>query len=148
MRGMEEGTCWDEHRVLYGNQFDDTFHIEKISPASRVEGGPLCPAALREMLSGTSEWMREAWGWAAGRPRKDMRRGQVWKEEQGIPGAGAAEEGQREARRPGLGLHAAILLQRACTEPRPCARPRASSPWTATVHGGGAAVTPTYTEGN
>ena len=27
--GIEEGTCWDEHWVLYGNQFDKKFHIEK-----------------------------------------------------------------------------------------------------------------------
>ena len=27
--GMEEGTCWDEHWVLYGNQFDNKFHIKK-----------------------------------------------------------------------------------------------------------------------
>ena len=25
--GIEEGTCWDEHWVLYGNQFDNKFHI-------------------------------------------------------------------------------------------------------------------------
>ena len=25
--GIEEGTCWDEHWVLYGNQFDNEFHI-------------------------------------------------------------------------------------------------------------------------
>ena len=27
--GIEEDTCWDEHWVLYGNQFDNTFHIKK-----------------------------------------------------------------------------------------------------------------------
>ena len=27
--GIEEGTCWDEQQVLYGNQFDNTFHIKK-----------------------------------------------------------------------------------------------------------------------
>ena len=25
--GIEEGTFWDEHWVLYGNQFDNKFHI-------------------------------------------------------------------------------------------------------------------------
>ena len=25
--GIEEGTCWDERWVLYGNQFDNKFHI-------------------------------------------------------------------------------------------------------------------------
>ena len=28
--GMEEGTRWDEHWVLSGNQFDNKFHIKKI----------------------------------------------------------------------------------------------------------------------
>ena len=27
--GIEEGTFWDEHWVLYGNQFDNKFHIYK-----------------------------------------------------------------------------------------------------------------------
>ena len=27
--GVEEGTCWDKHWVLYGNQFDNKFHILK-----------------------------------------------------------------------------------------------------------------------
>ena len=27
--GTEEGTCWDEHWVLYGNQFDNKFQIKK-----------------------------------------------------------------------------------------------------------------------
>ena len=27
--GIEAGTCWDEHWVLYGNQFDNKFHILK-----------------------------------------------------------------------------------------------------------------------
>ena len=25
--GIEEGTFWDEHWVLYGNQFDNKFHV-------------------------------------------------------------------------------------------------------------------------
>ena len=25
--GIEEGACWGEHWVLYGNQFDNKFHI-------------------------------------------------------------------------------------------------------------------------
>ena len=29
--GIEEGTFWDEHWVLYGNQFDNKFHIKKES---------------------------------------------------------------------------------------------------------------------
>ena len=28
MRGIEEGTCWDEPWVLYGNRFDNKFHIK------------------------------------------------------------------------------------------------------------------------
>ena len=27
--GIEEGTYWDEHWILYGNQFDNKFHIRK-----------------------------------------------------------------------------------------------------------------------
>ena len=27
--GIEEGTRWDEHWVLYGNQFDNKFHVKK-----------------------------------------------------------------------------------------------------------------------
>ena len=27
--GIEEGTFWDEHWVLYGNQFDNKYHILK-----------------------------------------------------------------------------------------------------------------------
>ena len=27
--GIEEGTCLHEHWVLYGNQFDNKFHIKK-----------------------------------------------------------------------------------------------------------------------
>ena len=27
--GIEEGTCWEEHWVLYGNQFDNKFPIKK-----------------------------------------------------------------------------------------------------------------------
>ena len=30
MMGIEEGTFWDEHWVLYGNQFVNKFHIKKI----------------------------------------------------------------------------------------------------------------------
>ena len=27
--GIEEGTCWDEHWVLYANQFGNKFHVKK-----------------------------------------------------------------------------------------------------------------------
>ena len=27
MMGIEEGTCWDEHWVLYGNQFDNKLYF-------------------------------------------------------------------------------------------------------------------------
>ena len=26
---IKEGTCWDEHWMLYRNQFDNKFHIKK-----------------------------------------------------------------------------------------------------------------------
>ena len=32
--GIEKGTCWDEHWVLYGNQFNNKFHIKKKREAS------------------------------------------------------------------------------------------------------------------
>ena len=32
MMGIEEGTFWDEHWVLYGNQFVNKFHIKKKYP--------------------------------------------------------------------------------------------------------------------
>ena len=27
--GIEEGTCWDDHWVLYGNQFDNRLYLKK-----------------------------------------------------------------------------------------------------------------------
>ena len=27
--GIEEGTCWDEHWVFYGSQFDNKLYLEK-----------------------------------------------------------------------------------------------------------------------
>ena len=47
--GIEEGTCWDEHWLLYGNQFDHKFHIKnsdlslilspvKVTPGHMVRG--------------------------------------------------------------------------------------------------------------
>ena len=35
--GIEEGTCWDEHWVLYGNQFDNKFHINKNEKVNNFE---------------------------------------------------------------------------------------------------------------
>ena len=34
--GIEEGTFWDEHWVLYGNQFDNKFHILKKKDRSQL----------------------------------------------------------------------------------------------------------------
>ena len=34
MMGIEEGTFWDEHWVLYGNQFVNKFHIKKKKESS------------------------------------------------------------------------------------------------------------------
>ena len=41
--GIEEGTFWDEHWVLYGNQFDNKFHVLKKKKKERVLAprGPL-----------------------------------------------------------------------------------------------------------
>ena len=36
--GIEEGIFWDEHWVLYGNQFDNKFHILK--KKKRIDGLP------------------------------------------------------------------------------------------------------------
>ena len=36
---IEEGTFWDEHWVMYGNQFDNKFHILK----KKKDIGFLCP---------------------------------------------------------------------------------------------------------
>ena len=46
MMGIEEGTCWDEHLVLYGNQFDNKFHNKKNKNTKRkatcyVQGNPI-----------------------------------------------------------------------------------------------------------
>ena len=30
--GIEEGTYWDEHWVLYGNQFDKKLYLKSLSP--------------------------------------------------------------------------------------------------------------------
>ena len=35
--GIEEGTFWDEHWVLYGNQFDNKLHILKKKEKERNE---------------------------------------------------------------------------------------------------------------
>ena len=41
MMGIEEGIFWDEHWVLYGNQFDNKCHILKrkyVKNATNCEG--------------------------------------------------------------------------------------------------------------
>ena len=48
--GIEEGTFWDEHWVLYGNQFDNKLHIKKKRLRERqrekdTEGWLLFPAS-------------------------------------------------------------------------------------------------------
>ena len=35
--GIEEGTCWDEHWVLYGNQFVNKLYLKKKEGARRAE---------------------------------------------------------------------------------------------------------------
>ena len=35
--GIEEGTCWDEHRVLHGNQFDNKLHIKIIIIIKKIK---------------------------------------------------------------------------------------------------------------
>ena len=36
-RLVHEGPCWDEHWALYGNQFDNKFHIKKKKTGSRTD---------------------------------------------------------------------------------------------------------------
>ena len=38
--GIEEGTCWDEHWVLYGNRFDNKLHIKKKERKEKEPGFP------------------------------------------------------------------------------------------------------------
>lgn len=45
--GIEEGTFWDEHWVLYGNQFDNKFHIKK---KKEKEDWWSCCCFLREII--------------------------------------------------------------------------------------------------
>ena len=40
--GIEEGTFWDEHWVLYGNQFDNKFHILEKKPKILILTPNLC----------------------------------------------------------------------------------------------------------
>ena len=63
MTGIEEGTCWDERWALYGNQFDNKFHLKKNKKRNlmlpsvfeggsmeKVGGSPLSPKAPRLCL--------------------------------------------------------------------------------------------------
>ena len=36
--GIEEGTCWDEHWVLYGNQCNHKFYEEEEEKEEVVQG--------------------------------------------------------------------------------------------------------------
>ena len=47
--GIEEGTCWDEHWVLYGNQFDNKFHIKKmVEIIVWFSGKRFCPIPMNK----------------------------------------------------------------------------------------------------
>ena len=35
--GIEEGTFWDEHWVLYGNQFDNKFHKQTNKQTNKLK---------------------------------------------------------------------------------------------------------------
>ena len=43
--GIEEGTCWDEHWVSYGNQFDNKLYRKKRKKRNAELGNStkLCP---------------------------------------------------------------------------------------------------------
>ena len=51
MMGIEEGTCWDEHWVLYGNQFDNKLHIKKKHGIVRHEISSLTLDTYPKILS-------------------------------------------------------------------------------------------------
>ena len=46
--GIEEGTFWDEHWVLYGNQFDNKFHILKKKTTLRYHLTPVIVAKMNK----------------------------------------------------------------------------------------------------
>ena len=52
--GIEEGTCWDEHWVLCGNQFDNKFHIKKKITNS---------SASSESMAGGKYWVLDLPGY-------------------------------------------------------------------------------------
>ena len=45
--GIEEGTFWDEHWVLYGNQFDNKLHI--LEKKKKEEGPSTYSPELRSL---------------------------------------------------------------------------------------------------
>ena len=50
MMGIEEGTCWDEHWVLYGNQFDNKFHNkEKVNQTMKMRTNQILSIFLTTM---------------------------------------------------------------------------------------------------
>ena len=58
--GIEEGTCWDEYWVLYGNQFVNKFHIKKNK----------CPS--------TDEWIKKLWFIYTMEYYMAMRKNEIW----------------------------------------------------------------------
>ena len=51
--GIEEGIFWDEHWVLYGNQFDNKFHIlKKKEGDGKCHFSPLLPSINTEQPAG------------------------------------------------------------------------------------------------
>ena len=52
--GIEEGTCWDEHWVLYGNQFDNKLYlIKKIKNSNNNNKRESEPSKMGAIISCT-----------------------------------------------------------------------------------------------
>ena len=61
--GIEDGTCWHEDWVLYGNQFDNNFDIKKkitetlIPQQVRTDSGFKCDFAMGEEFWQSNFWL-------------------------------------------------------------------------------------------
>ena len=60
--GIEEGTCWDEHWVLYGNQFNNKIYIKK----KRVSFPWVFALVQASLVRGTGYLWNFGWGMGEG----------------------------------------------------------------------------------
>ena len=58
--GIEEGTCWDEHWVLYGNQLDNNLYLKKRKKEIQAQQLPskwkTSETKLGTKVLGTKDW--------------------------------------------------------------------------------------------